>query len=131
MCRSIGFGMYHLHVHDMLLREIPWGPPLSLVWVEYTITSLDIINTSFPSSMSSRSPVPVQHPGPAGDSSSHTSPSSAEYYTPSDSTIQSVGAVNAETSNKDSSSFTVEFKDSQRYRCVRVYSSLHMLLTIQ
>ena len=63
--------------------------------------------------MSSWSPVPVQQSRQAADSSSHTSPSSAD--TPSDSTVQSVGAVNAETSDKDSSSFTVEFKDSQRY----------------
>ena len=65
------------------------------------------------SSMSSRSPVAVQQSRQAADSSSHTSPSSAD--TPSDSTVQSVGAVNADTSDKDSSSFTVEFKDSQRY----------------
>ena len=75
------------------------------------------------SSMSSRSPVPVW---PAADSSYQTCPSSAG--TSSDSTIQSVGAINAETSDKDSSSFTIEFKDSQRYMYKYVYISFFTVL---
>ena len=98
-------------VRVMLHRgEIPWDFPFhhctTCVYVICNMLSLS------PSSMSSRSPVAVQQSRPAADSSSHTSPSSAD--TPSDSTVQSVGAVNADTSDKDSSSFTVEFRDNHR-----------------
>ena len=62
--------------------------------------------------MPSWSSVAVQQSRPAADFSSHTSPSSADT-----TSVQSVyGEVNTETSDQDSSSLTVEFKDSQTLR---------------
>ena len=74
-----------------------------------------ILSVDISSPTASQSSEPVQNLNPAADSSSHTSPSSAD--TPSDSTVQSVGApaVDAESSDKNALSISVEFRDdSQR-----------------